>query len=330
VILLRKQAFTIIELMLAMALVLVVMLVISQIMRSTQIVTSASRRHLDADSEARTVFDRMDADFSRMVKRTDVDFLIDKGETNDSVYFYSEAPSVQAGLATTNSVALIGYRVNPESHQLERFSLGLAYTNSSSNNMVFLNYTNAPSTTNAPVPSSTLSVVFSNAISLPGNYQVIAPDVFRLELSFLLKPYTDSTTMGPKPSYYSVAPFNPSVLGRSDTNQIFSTMENSASYGNWGEIGWGDVQAVVVTLAILDESTQKALPNLTNALISMSQTNSQVLPKADPSFLASNPPVLPAQMWQTNIDSGSYIKGVKVPRAVVNQVRVYQRVFPIN
>jgi len=341
----KKQAFTLIELLVAMAVVAILMLVVSQIMRSAQIVTSSSHKHMDADEEARTLFDRMEGDLNRMVKRTDVDFLISKQSGNDSIFFFSESPSftnATQSSGSTNSVALIGYQVNPTTYKLERLSLGLCYSGTS-NNLVHLIYTNPPaSTTTAPLPATTLTNAFSSDVSVStpltsSNYQVIAPDVFRMEVCFLLKPWTE-TGGSNHPCSYSVAPYNTNTssatnsLGRGDGAGLLSAMQTSGAFSNWGEIGLADVQAIVVTIAILDSTSQKMLPNLTNALAAM--TAALADPAGDSTDLQATPPVLPAQLWQNagtvNIDNGTFATAAKIPRAVSSQVRIYQRVFPLN
>lgn len=352
----KTRAFTLVELLLSMALVMILMLVVTQIMRSTQMVTSASRKHLDADDEARMVFDRMEGDIARMVKRTDVDFLINKVNGNDSFYFYSESPSLSLGLTNTtgtNSVALIGYRVNADTTssdfgQVERLSVGLGYNINNtgdlgSNNMVFLTYnsyqqqsTNVPNPllTNTPLINSTITGAFVKALGDSNNYQVISPDVFRMEVCFLIKAWTNTSGVA-QPPVYSIAPYNTnstftSAVGRTSST-YFSAMQSSGNYGNWGEIGLGDVQAIVVTFAILDPTSRKIFPG---GNPSQAQIATMIAALPDPvggsTDLQSNPPALPAQIWQNAIDDGSFVGNAGIPKPAAEQVRIYQRIFPLN
>ena len=71
---------------------------IAQLFNSATATATMSRKHIDADEEARLVLDRMGSDLARMVKRPDVNYIFCKntggGTTgaNDAMFFYSEAP----------------------------------------------------------------------------------------------------------------------------------------------------------------------------------------------------------------------------------------------
>ncbi len=69
-----KHGFTLIELMVAIAVLTIMMLGIMQLVNSTTTITVGGFKHMNADTEARLALDRIAFDVSRMVKRTDVDF----------------------------------------------------------------------------------------------------------------------------------------------------------------------------------------------------------------------------------------------------------------
>ena len=310
-----KSAFTILELLASVALVMLLMLMVAQIMSNTRSVTSASRRRIDADAEARMIFDRMARDFSRMVKRPDVDYLIAKQTGNDGVFFYSEAPASNAGTGQ-NPVGLIGYRVNP-SFQLERLGKGLTWDGAASDGVVFLTYASYPVTpASTPTVDSTLAGAFPNVLSASStaaNYHVIGQNVFRFEISFLLKPrqQADGSML---PAICSNNPWD-----------VRPAWDAPSGHTSLNTIGLSDVQAVVVTLAILDETSRKILQAGKDLAAA-----SAALPDPTTADLAGTPPMLPAKSWQAQIDSEGFAGKAGIPAVAANQVRIYQRTFPLN
>jgi len=303
------RGFTIIELLTAMALMVLLLLVVSQIMNNTGAVTSSSRRHIDADAEARMIFDRMSRDFSRMVKQNDVDYLVVKKAGSDSIFFYSEAPGFSSAVSTDQTgVSLVGYRING-SFQLERLGKGLTWDGTDS--MVFLTFANPRvSPTPAPAAGSTLSDAFASQVaanSTDADYHVLGENVFRLEICFLLKPRLQSSGT-PLPAVYSNTPYDSRVNHTSLTG-----------------IGLQDVQAIVVTLAILDETSKKILP--VNASLAGAAS---ALPDPGDADLGATTPVLPAQRWRGIVESPSFSQSAGLPQAATGHVRVYQRVFELN
>ena len=212
------RAFTLIELLVSMTVLVILVGLIGQMVNSATSVTVGNRERLDADSQARVVFDRMAYDFDKMLKRTDVDYLfakIDGGSQspsigtapnapggNDKMFFYSEAPAFFDGdptkLSTRSSVALLGYRINPF-FQLERLGKLLTWDGAQAaatpGGVMFLN----PSQMTTPLDPSTLAgnwpntigaagdnPPYSNTANDNGDYHVLAEQVCRLEICFQL------------------------------------------------------------------------------------------------------------------------------------------------
>jgi len=333
-------AFTLVELLVSIVIVTLLMGAVIAILTSATTLTGQSRKHVDADNEARMVFDRMAGDFSRMVSRTDVDYIFAKvsgasstAGANDTFFFYSEAPA----LATTttaslqNTVALIGYRINT-SYQLERLGKGLVWGVAPSDGMVFLTYspvaTTGPVTTNpppqpgtaafTPLASSTLagtsSAYVGNSTDTPPystgtspDFHVLGADVFRLEFCFLLKPQIQS---------------NGTVSAATYSNTSAASYSNSSSaphtplYG----IGLNDVQAIVVTIAILDANSRKIISTANLATLTAALTDSD----SPTSNFKASPPILMAQTWDGEISPANFSGTLK---AVAPAVRIYQRTF---
>lgn len=305
------RAFTLLELLVAIAVMALVLLVVTQITSNTRTVTSSSRRHIDSDAEARMVFDRLARDFSRMVKRSDVDYLFTKQPGSDTFFFYSEAPGFSSAAGTDqNGVSLVGYRVNP-SFQLERLGKGLTWDGTSTDNMVFLTFAD-PSTSppSAPAAASRLASAFATAVSPTStdtDYHIIAQNVFRLEICFLLKSRVleNGTIL---PALYSNSPF-----------------DTRAGHSSLTGIGLSDVQSIVVTLAILDDTSKKILP--TGTALTDAAT---ALPDPTDTELSSASPALPGQTWRSIVESGNFSQLTGIPAPAASHVRIYQRVFDLN
>src|ERR1700730_3694052 len=199
----RRGAFTLVEVLVSIVALTAFILMVSRLVNSASTITTLGNKHMDADSEGRSVLDRMAVDFSQIVKRADVDCIFYKNATpsavNDAMFFYSEAPAYfDSAINNTNksSVALVGYRVN-SSLQLERLGKGLTWDGTASpGSVVFFTYSGA-----TPNPASTLAVNWSSIGTAANNYidgvdsdyHVISDRCYRLEIAFLLSDGTLST-----------------------------------------------------------------------------------------------------------------------------------------
>ena len=297
-------------------LVVVVMAMVSGVDSTT----TASRRHLEADNEARRVFDRMAIDFGRMFKRPDADSIFDSipgtsstSGANDKMFFYSEAPTyfdtstVSSPAPIQGNPGLIGYRVNATSWQLERLGKGLTWDGGAASpspspgSVVFLTFPAASaSPTPTPLPGSTLAGNWAAAIGTSGNnyddgvdadYHVLSSYVFRLEYCFALK--------------------------NAPSAAQFSTTHTQS-------LGFNDIAAVVVAIAILDPQGRALVPGIAPGNMS---ALAAALP--DPNFTTS-PYTLMAQLWDNKIKSSTFASSLGIPKNVASQIRVYQRFFYLN
>ena len=188
---------------------------------------------MDADSQARLVFDRLDDDFSKMTKRADVDYIFSKYPAvvagpgtpgaNDKIFFYSEAPAYASGTVTganRSSVALVGYRIETSGstpYQLERLGKDLTWDGNSSGatvpgGMAFLTFATSSTT---PLAASTIAFNWSSTMGSPTDnppysppsgsdpsYHVLADSVFRMEICFQVKNLTNSAA--PSVTYFEL------------------------------------------------------------------------------------------------------------------------------
>lgn len=229
----------------SLAVLALLVAMVTQLMNSATATTANSRRHMDADSQARMIFDRMGNDFANMVKRNDVDCIFFKNipsgtsGVNDAFFFYSEAPayhdSAPAG-SQVNPVALVGYRINVNDSQypgipvLERMGKGLTLDGQTNNSagspapggMVYLT---TQSGSAVPTRASYLdgnwtaigTAAANYADGTDPDYHILSPEVCRLEIAFLLKDGTISTMPVIDPV---ASPAGASVSGTNGVNYL--------------------------------------------------------------------------------------------------------------
>lgn len=299
----RCAAFTLTEVTISLAVLTMLTTFVAQLVNSTTIVTTNSRKHMDADSQARLVFDRMAGDFAKIVRRSDVDYVFSKQAGNDRMFFYSEAPACYDGGSSAfkprGSVALVGYRVNADS-QFERLGKLLSWSGSTTTQpggVVFLTY---PAPTAAvpkptPLPASLLennwAATLGSAPAYDGtddDYHVLADQACRLEFCFLLKngKYAFDPAGGTAATIHSLK----------------------------------DVSAIVVALVVLDEASQK--------LVEASRVGA-AFPDPTAEELATTPPVLMGERWRRLLYRSDFAEAAGIPPAAASQIRVYERHFPL-
>jgi prepilin-type N-terminal cleavage/methylation domain-containing protein len=217
----RRGGFTLVELLVACSILALLVVLVAQMVASASSVTGSSKKRLDADDEARLVFDRLAGDIGGMVKRRDINPLFLASNGNDAFYFYSQAPAYSAGALSTNNsqLALIGYSVSDSGVGLLRFSAGQSWD--------ALRFED-PSLTTITTTSST-------------NFHVIAPDVFRMEYALLMKPGSVNNTNG-------LGPVTAGTLSTNGTNVFFKT-------NNAGQ-AMKDVSGIIVAIALLDPTSR--------------------------------------------------------------------------
>jgi len=328
-------AFTLVEILVAMAVLLLVIVGVSQIVSGTAAVTNLNTRRIDTDDQVRIVLDRMGQDFNGMLRRKDVSYIFSKNKIsenetgNDTLYFFSETTSIFGGSnnAQKSNVALVGYRVwddsvnDPADHyyRLQRFSRGLDWignfndTASGSNgngSPVFLTFLPGKST-----PETTIATAWKNAVCGPtnsntyeqgateGDFHTIADGIYRLEFCFLLKSGS-----------YSGVP----------TTLTSGTPLPNANYAT-DKLVYGfpdDLAAIVVSVAAVDTRNLLALPR--SQLTTELKTAAAALPDFDETSAHPQPV---GAIWQSLVNSG---KAGFSRSNLNNSVRIYQRWFYLS
>jgi type II secretory pathway pseudopilin PulG len=340
-----STAFTLVELLVSMTVLTLLIVAVSQMVSGTTTISTSNRQHLDADGQARLVFDRMALDFARMVKRPDVDYIFKDASVvtqpgNDKFFFYSEAPAyfdpaddpAAATAAAQSSLALIGYRINSATqanpYQLARLSKGLTWDESSGSatdplkdpapgSIVFLSYPAAspsPAAAPTPFPASTLAGHWPQTLGSSPGYNGDDPDPLH-------------------PSYHVISPqvcrleicylLKPAVQSDGTTlPAVYSLSPFRAPHTSIS--GLQDVRAIVVALVVLDQTSRQIAPDLSHLTAAFPDI------AADGTGLGATPPILMAKMWQDKLDSGTVAATAQIPQAAAGQLRIYQRHFYLD
>jgi type II secretory pathway pseudopilin PulG len=231
----RESAFTLVELLVSVGVLVLLILLATQLFNSAATMITLGHRQMNADSQARELFDRMAIDFAQMVRRSDVDYYLKSSTTandctlctrqrgNDQIAFYSTVPgwSALAG-AQQGPVSIIGYRINVSvttfSNRLERLGEGLVWNGGTSD------------TRSDGRPASIIHWAPLNPWANLSNspFDIIGPDVFRFEYYYLLKNGDLSAT-----PWYATS----SVRGMQD------------------------VSAIIVNIAVIDPKSRGLLSN---------------------------------------------------------------------
>ena len=353
--------FTLLELLVVVALLGALTLLVSQITGSASSTVASSTKHMESEADARRVFDRIASDLAKRVSATGADCILSKARLNDALYFYSEAPSYYADATTIgrrarNSVALIGYRIHtnnpnsPGNPVLERLARGLTWDGTSSppspGSPVFL--THPPGST-LPDPASTIAGVWGDSVGSAASgftdgtdtdYEILSDQVFRMELLFLLKDGTFSAVPASNPATNTnnLAATRPPAAaddasrGYATNSRWFDNSPGGAAYlclsatpgaAVWTRLGFRDVSALVIGLALLDPQSRKTLSD--TSLMPAG------LPDPNQTNVSATPPQLLSTQWLSplqNLDTFSTASGI--PRSAAGQVRIYQRTFFLN
>ena len=348
-----SAAFTLVEILVSVAVLVLLVVLFGQIISRATTITRVDSRHVDTDTQARVILDRISADIGRMLKRTDLDYYVKQpqgynGHGNghayghkvqtgqqgsDQIALFCQTPAYpESGFtaAQQGSVALVAYRINEDSTQpaylrLERMAKGMLWnsvSNSSNLNnqgtklpLVFLPQTIAGmgKPWYAAVNSDT-----SNS-SQDDDYETIGPDVFRFEYYYLLK---SGAVKG--------EPWDVTVRTTQET--INTVKISGTSY--WAPIGLGDVQAIVVAIAVIDR-TNRSLVNSVSST-ALSDLASDLADFADAKGLG-NPAKKIGDMeasWNQTLatvtSQGVTGEGSKFPPTAASAIRVYSRYIDIG
>lgn len=171
-----RSGFTLVELLVAMAVLVLLVGMLGQVVTLTTEVISADAKNLDASSQARFAFDRIALDLAARPRRPELGMTFTIAPGNDSFQFYSQVN----GYSGAREIATIGYRIQQGTpnrlYQMERGAVGADW------GAILPQIPAAPANPNPETPDP--------------NYEVLASEVFRLEVRFFLNDGTFSSTNG--------------------------------------------------------------------------------------------------------------------------------------
>jgi prepilin-type N-terminal cleavage/methylation domain-containing protein len=294
----HRGAFTLLEMMVSIAVLTIIVLIVSQLLSSATTITTMGNKHMDADNQARAVLDRMTQDFNQIVKRADVDYFLkqpsnpETGQNkntgkNDQLSFFSQVEGYYP-TSSQSHLSLVSYRVNSSSgtpgyNKLERLGKGLAWNGDLSGNtpIVF-----SPLTIAAMWPNATTS----NGVD--SDYELVGPQIFRFEY------------------YYQLQQGDLTDTPWDDINQTHTSIQ-----------GLRDVGAIVVVIAVIDPKSRVLLSD--SQLVTLAGQMLDYVPYNSPGNSGKVGPQ-PQVQWQDAVNSST------IPRAAATGIRFYQRYFYLN
>lgn len=159
-----SRGFTLIEVMVAFAVFLLLVLLVTQLITETSRNTVRENNKMDALGDTRQALDRFGLDWAARVRRADVDWQVSQGADNDAVTLLSQVPAYEGA----RKLAAVSYRINADTLVLERGTLGYDWDGTGAK----LSFS-----TNATVPN----------VPAGASYETLSPTIFRMSLSFLDK-----------------------------------------------------------------------------------------------------------------------------------------------
>ncbi len=299
-----KSAFTLIELMVSIAVLGLLGGMVMQLLGSASRLTTNSRKTGDCDTEARFVMDQISADLSRRVRRPDVDAFVGKEKGDDRLYFFAETPGYSPTLSPQDrsTISLVGYRIQAPATEGGRFTLqryARALPWESKGNEIAMPFVALTGNPLKPLPATTLMGSSGNGGDgsfprvLAGNkaediyYQTIGENIVRFEISLLRKPDLSNPTR----------PKNARLLLDSETPKELA------------EFGFSNISALVISIAVVDTQAGLRVSQATINALELGDTDSAVFPK------------YPLDQWNQAFQS----KSSSLPKALSNGIRFYQR-----
>lgn len=258
----------------AISVLALLVVLVTQLVNSAASVTTLGNQRMDADSQARPLFERVALDFAHLVRRSDVSYYLKTAGTpmmgNDLLGFYS---AVQGYHPTTPSpISVVAYRVNsdPSSsvtyNRLERMGKGLGWNGESpaSTPVVFL-----PLTLHSAWPSVASSSAYDDSDPARRTYEVIGPQVFRFEYYYLEKEtgslvafpaaWTSLSAVATKDAaaiVVAIAVIDPRSKVLLSNSQIATLGESLPDYAS----GWGPGELLTRWQSALDSITNMPRP----------------------------------------------------------------------
>lgn len=316
----RDQAFTLIEVLVSLAILAIVVLLFAQVIEQTSITTSGEEKHLDIASMSRVALDRLDSDLSGLISGGTSALIVIKnpgiagtGRFNDALIFATNGRT-QLRSAVSESAIRLGIRA----YRIEEFS----DPNLDGQKTPMLAWgdgtiTWTPPGSLASQASSNIGKALARAIadvtqtaSADGSmlqFHSLADGIFRFEVGFILSDGTFTQTPPISTTFAS--------LSSANIYPVALSAEDSSDPGRLY------VKALLIGITGLDNSTRR-----------LADTGSGRLPGLSDMFSDPSADQTPLQAWnfQTNPDLADRIAPPAFPAPVARAVRIYQRYYYVN
>jgi hypothetical protein len=258
----------------AISVLALLVVLVTQLVNHAASVTTRGNQRMDADSQARPLFERMALDFAHLVRRNDVSYYIKTAGTpmtgNDLLGFYSTVPGYHP--TTPSPISVVAYRVNSDPsnsvayNRLERMGKGLDWNGASpaSTPVVFL-----PLTLHGTWPSVASSSAYDDSDPARRTYEVIGPQVFRFEYYYLEKgtgrlvtfpaAWTSLSAVAARDAatiVVAIAVIDPGSKVLLSNSQIATLGESLPDYAS----GWGPGELLARWQSALDSTTNMPRP----------------------------------------------------------------------
>jgi len=333
-----SAGFSLVELLVAIAVFLLVAITVVSIADSTAKLSSLSSSRMAADATARQALDRMSADFSHAILRPELPDRIEKLSGNDRLVFYvrtdSYNPSHDRGIST------VAYEV--QNFMLMRGVDGFTWTDGGGSQLSFAGLTWPTGETSFIEDRNAAAARLPQIDSSDEEkFEVLSTGVFRFEFCFLLKDGTLSTIpimTPPTPAggtgvHQTNGSASPTASTDSSSNyhvgsrwyrpasgvnasRTFVCVSAATGNARWKRLGWDDVRAVVIGIASLDPDLRRTNELGTAQMAVLASIFGDAEDDKD---------ILQAwQGWRDELDA------TDLPLPVKNSVRVHQRFFILN
>lgn len=319
----RKRAFTLVEMVAAVAVLTLLLALILSIVDSASKVADTAFRGGDSSEEATQILDRISADVAGMLIRPDVDQYYLNQAGNDEMFFYSQTPGYfgsTTGSTAESPVSLIGYRISTTANpalppKLERLVQGMTWDGQASA-LPFLTFpaattanpTSPPSANAGTIPvewSSAVTDADANPDTTTSYWHTVGPQVFRFEIVYQLR-NGSLTLTAPTPS----APPAQSTSSTQPAPPVAGSIN--------------DTTGIIVAIALLDTKSRQ--------IVSQKSWQGMINALKDPTSqdLGTNPPTLMNTTWNSALQAPGFAQSVGIPQTAASQIVVYQRFYPLN
>jgi Prokaryotic N-terminal methylation motif len=336
----NSSGFTLVELLVSVFVLTIIVFMVAQLMTSATIITRTGHKHVDTDTQARAVFDRMAVDFGQMFERIDIDYYV-KGPTtynghgqghgwgrrrgtgqqgSDQIAFFSQVPGYYPSTGAQSPISLIVYRIyegsntDPAFLRLQRMGKGMLWNGVDNPNQ-------QPNHNGYTCPMVFLPLLISDrwpaAVSgsvadIEGDYETIGPGVFRFEYYYLLKngKLTD-------------------VPWDTEARPTQITLTNPRS------IGLTDVESISVAIVVIDPASRALIDAASPDSLDDIASDMADFRTAPGRGVGGTKNIGDLEYsWQTSllniISAGQTSAGSPVPPEAAKAIRIYSKTFDLR